>query len=92
MHPAGHFRYPVNYGYVPGTIAGDGEPVDCYVLGVGVPVARCSGVVTAVICRADDVEDKLVIAVNGTWDSERIAAAVSFCEQHFDSTVICRER
>lgn len=89
-HPDGHFRYPVNYGHVPGTLAGDGEPIDCYVLGVGVPIGACSGVVTAVIARADDVEDKLVVALNGTWDIQRIADAVAFCEQHFSSTVICR--
>ena len=30
--------YPVNYGYIPGTESGDGEALDVYLPGVGVPV------------------------------------------------------
>ena len=40
-------RYPINYGYVPHTIAGDGDPVDVLVL---TPFPLPSGVV--VPCRA----------------------------------------
>ncbi len=45
------------------------------------------GVVVAVITRRDDVEDKLVVAVGGTWDVDAIASAVRFQEQGFDSQV-----
>ena len=34
-HPKHGFIYPVNYGYVPNTISGDGEELDCYVLVYG---------------------------------------------------------
>ena len=30
-HPKHGFIYPVNYGYVPNTISGDGLELDCYV-------------------------------------------------------------
>lgn len=25
--------YPINYGYIPNTISGDGKELDCYILG-----------------------------------------------------------
>ena len=37
-HPKHGFIYPVNYGYIPNTISGDGEELDAYVLGVFEPV------------------------------------------------------
>lgn len=45
--------YPINYGYIPGIIAGDGEEQDIYILGVSEPVAEFDGVVLAAICRKD---------------------------------------
>ena len=30
--------YPINYGYLPGVIGGDGEELDVYLLGVNEPV------------------------------------------------------
>ena len=79
--------YPVNYGYVPGTIAPDGHPVDAYVLGVEYPLERCSAKVIAVIRRRDDVEDKIVAAMSGEWDKASIEKATKFQEQYFDSWV-----
>ncbi len=32
-HPQYGFIYPINYGYIPNTISGDGEELDCYILG-----------------------------------------------------------
>ncbi|HUR24077.1 MAG TPA: protein-tyrosine phosphatase family protein [Acidimicrobiales bacterium] len=77
--------YGVNYGFVAGTVAGDGEPVDAYVLGVDGPVGTVVGTVVAVIERTDDVEDKLVVAVagSGPWPAEAITEAVRFQEQWF---------
>ena len=37
-HPKHGFIYPVNYGYIPNTISGDGEELDAYVLGVQEPL------------------------------------------------------
>ena len=46
-HP--DLRYEVNYGYIPGVFAGDGEEQDAYVLGVDVPLQRFCGKVIAII-------------------------------------------
>ena len=81
--------YPRNYGFVAGTVAGDGEPIDAYVLGVDAPVDTVTGTVVAVVERRDDVESKLVVAVagSGPWTSEAVAEEVHFQEQWFDSIV-----
>ena len=42
-HPKHNFMYPVNYGYVPGTVSGDGEELDAYVLGVFEPLNNYIG-------------------------------------------------
>ena len=80
--------YPVNYGYIPGIIAGDGEEQDAYVLGVNEPLQEFTGVVTAIIHRIDDVEDKCVVAPEGvTFTKEEIWEQVKFQEQYFQSEI-----
>ena len=80
--------YPVNYGYVPGTLAGDGEEQDAYILGPTEAVAEFTGRVIAVICREDDVEDKWVVAAEDcAYSREQIAAAVDFQERFFRSRI-----
>ena len=80
--------YPVNYGYVPGIIAGDGEEQDAYVLGVNEPLQEFTGVVTAIIHRIDDVEDKWVVAPEGvTFTKEEIWDQVKFQEQYFKAEI-----
>lgn len=82
-------RYPVNYGYLPGTMSGDGAPIDAYVLGVEIPVVSFEGVVIGLVVRADDVEDKLVVAPLGTAFSRgEVADAVAFQEQFFASSIV----
>ncbi|MBR3973214.1 MAG: inorganic pyrophosphatase [Oscillospiraceae bacterium] len=81
--------YPVNYGYIEGIIAPDGEEQDAYILGVHVPVDTFTGIVIAVIHRHDDIEDKWVVAPEGmTFTQEEIEAAVYFQEQYFDIEII----
>lgn len=81
--------YSVNYGYIPGLIAGDGEEQDVYLLGIPTPVSEFDGVVIAAVLRNDDVEDKLIAAPEGmTFTRDQIAQAVHFVEQFFDSTII----
>ena len=60
-HPEYGFIYPVNYGYVPDTVSGDGEELDCYLLGVFEPVKTFKGKCIAIIHRVDDDDDKLII-------------------------------
>ncbi|MBE6888796.1 MAG: inorganic pyrophosphatase [Ruminococcaceae bacterium] len=80
--------YPVNYGYIEGVIAPDGEEQDAYILGVDVPVENFTGRVIAVIHRFDDVEEKWVVAPEGaSFTKEEIAEQVRFQEQYFNSEI-----
>ena len=80
--------YPVNYGYIPGILAPDGEEQDAYILGVREPVAEFEGRVIAVIHRFDDVEEKWVVAPVGvTFTKEEIMAQVAFQEQYFHTEI-----
>lgn len=82
--------YPINYGYVPGLMGGDGEEQDAYILGVTTPVESFTGKVVGVIRRLNDCEDKLVVASGAErYHQGQIAAAVRFQEQYFVSTIDC---
>ena len=77
--------YPVNYGYVSGILAGDGEAQDAYILGIAEPLQFFTGTVIAMIRRLDDVEDKWVVAPAGcTFTESQIRKAVYFQEQYFN--------
>ncbi len=81
--------YPVNYGYVAGVFAPDGEEQDAYILGVDVPVKEFTGKVIAIIHRLDDVEDKWVVAPEGqSFCAEEVKALTHFQEQFFISQII----
>ena len=81
--------YSVNYGYIEGIIAPDGEEQDVYVLGVNEPVSEFTGVIIAIIKRLDDVEEKWVVAPeNMTFTKEEIMKQVEFQEKYF-KTEIC---
>ncbi|MBQ8653900.1 MAG: inorganic pyrophosphatase [Clostridia bacterium] len=80
--------YPVNYGYVPGVMGGDGEEQDVYVLGVDHPLEQFVGRLIAVIHRRDDVEDKWVAAPEGMYfTKDDVLAKVHFQEQYFDGWI-----
>jgi len=80
--------YPVNYGYVPGVMAPDGEEQDAYILGPDLPLREFTGTVIAVIHRWDDVEEKWVVAPEGRRLSrEVIERSVSFQEQFFHTKI-----
>lgn len=81
--------YPVNYGYIPDTVSGDGEEIDVYLLGVSVPVRDFSCKIIAVIERSDDNENKLVAAPEGiTFTAEEIKSLTYFQEQYFNTRII----
>ncbi|MBR2753835.1 inorganic diphosphatase [Candidatus Saccharibacteria bacterium] len=88
-HPKHGFIYLVNYGYVPDTMSGDGEELDCYVLGEFEPVNEFSGRCIAVIHRIDDDDDKLVIVPEGkNYSDEAIDALTEFQERFFKHIII----
>ncbi len=80
--------YPINYGYIPGVLGGDGEEMDVYLLGVKMPVEEFDAQIIAIVHRENDVEDKLVGVPEGmTFTAEEIAAAVHFQEQYYRSHI-----
>lgn len=84
-HPEHDFIYPINYGYIEGTKAGDGEEIDAYVLGVFEPINSFRGKVISIIKRNDDVEDKLVVAKEiNSYDKYQIKALTEFQERFLD--------
>ena len=78
--------YKLNYGYVEGIMAPDGEEQDCYVLGVDTPIETYEGKVIAVIKRLNDVEEKWVVA-NRDYTIEEIRELTHFQEQYFDIVI-----
>ena len=81
--------YPINYGFIPGVIAADGEEQDAYILGVDQPVDCFEGTVIAVIYRKNDVEEKWMVAPKGaTFAKEEIWKAVAFQEQYFEIEIV----
>ncbi len=92
-HPKHGFIYPVNYGYVPNTMSGDGEELDAYLLGVFEPVDEYTGECIAIIHRTNDNDDKLVIVSEGkNYTDEAIDALTEFQEQYFDHIIIRDEK
>ena len=88
-HPEHGFVYEANYGYVPGTLAPDGEELDAYVLGIEKPLEKFTGVCIAVIRRKDDEDDKLVVAPEGKHLSDKeIKRMTRFQERFFSSEII----
>lgn len=88
-HPKHGFIYPVNYGYVPNTISGDGEELDCYVLGVFEPLETFRGKCIAIIHRLDDNDDKLIIVPeNKSFSNQEIRALTELQERFFKSEII----
>jgi len=91
-HPEYGFYYPINYGYIPNTIADDGEEIDVYVLGVHEPIREYEGKVIGIIHRKDDCEDKLVVAKEiSSYGKEAIKALTEFQERFFDIEIITFE-
>ena len=81
--------YPVNYGYVPGVMAGDNAEQDVYILGPTEPLKTFDGVVIAVVHRFNDVEDKWVAAEKtGVYTAEEILKILDFQEKYYESELI----
>ncbi|KKQ30033.1 MAG: hypothetical protein US68_C0003G0023 [Candidatus Shapirobacteria bacterium GW2011_GWE1_38_10] len=88
-HPKWDFRYTVNYGYLEGIKAPDGEDLDAYVLKIDVPVERFKGTVVAIVHRLKDDDDKLVVVPEGQEVSdEEIEEKTEFQEKFFEHEII----
>ena len=80
-HPKHGFIYPVNYGYVPNTVSGDGEELE--------PVKEFEGKCIAIVHRTNDNDDKLVIVPEGKeYSDDAINALIEFQERFFEHIII----
>ena len=88
-HPKWGYIYPNNYGYIPNTVSGDGEELDCYLLGVFESVKEYTGKCIAIIHRTNDNDDKLIIVPeNKEYSDDAINALTEFQEQYFKHEII----
>lgn len=88
-HPKHGFVYVVNYGYIAGIKAPDGEDLDAYFLGVDTPLQTGEGVCIAIAHRRDNDDDKLIVVPEGvTMTDEEIMSAIHFQEQWFDTVIV----
>ncbi len=89
-HPKYDWKYPINYGFVPEVINSDGEELDAYLLGVGIPVTEFTGKCIAIIHRLNDDDDKLVVVPSDMKDisDDEIKELINFQEKYFDSVIV----
>lgn len=88
-HPKWNFIYEVNYGYIPNTIAPDGEELDAYVLGIDKPINKFEGRCIAIIQRQDDDDDKLVVVPDDVcYTFDQIMQMTNFQEKHFKIEIL----
>ncbi len=81
--------YPVNYGYVPGILAPDGDDLDAYFLGTDKPLTKVEGICIAIVHRRNDDDDKLIVVPEGIrYTDEEIMKQVAFQEHLYDSIVV----
>ena len=76
--------YPINYGFIPNVLGGDGEELDVYLLGVSEKVSAYTCKVIAIIHRENDNEDKLVACPVGMkFTKQEIVQMTNFQEQFY---------
>lgn len=81
--------YKLNYGYIEGIIAPDGEEQDAYIVGVDTTLEEFTGKVIAIIHRKNDIENKWVVAPeNKDFSKSEIERLIHFQEQYFDIEII----
>jgi len=89
LHPKHGFIYEVNYGFINGVKAPDGEDLDVYYLGIDMPIEKASGTCIAIAHRKNDDDDKLIVVPKGVdMNNESIIQAINFQEQWFDTDII----
>jgi len=87
-HPKFDWVYPVNYGFVPGTKAGDGMEIDVYYLSSGEPLQDIEGTCIGYVHRLDDNEDKLIATDGSKLTKEEIETALDFQEQYYKHEIV----
>lgn len=81
-------EYKLNYGYVPNTVADDGDPIDAYILGIEKSINNFDGIVIALVEREDDNEFKLIVAQSDQYSENDIKKQIYFQEKYFKSKIV----
>lgn len=80
--------YPINYGFIPDILGGDGEELDVYLMGVSEPIKECDVHIIGIVHRENDVEDKLISAPIGmNFSKTEIENAINFQEKYYKTYV-----
>lgn len=80
--------YPLNYGFIPNVLGGDGEELDVYLLGVYKPVENYKAQIIGIAHRKNDSEDKLIgVPIGVSFSKEEVAQAVYFQEKFYDTEI-----
>lgn len=80
--------YPINYGYIPDVLGGDGEELDVYLLGVSEPVMEYKVKIIGIAHRNNDIEDKLVgCPLNMNFTASQVEEIIKFQEQYYDTYI-----
>ncbi len=88
-HPKHGFVYEVNYGFIKGIIAPDGEELDAYFLGTDKSLTEEKGVVIAIAHREDNDDDKLIVVPRGVdFTDEEIMEKINFQEKWFKTVIV----
>ena len=89
-HPEHTDMYdPINYGYVEGIMAADGEEQDAYILGVDKAVNEFTGKIIAIVQRKEDVEEKWVVAPEDKiYTKQEIWEQIYFQEKYFECEIV----
>lgn len=81
-------HYPINYGYIPNVLGGDGEELDVYLLGINKPLLKADVQIIGIVHRENDVEDKLIAAPVGmNFSKTEIENAINFQEKYYKTFV-----
>lgn len=81
--------YPINYGYVDGIFAADGEEQDVYIFGAGEPLETYTGIVIAVYHRTNDNEDKWIVSIDGRdYSDDEILEKIDFQEKYYKGVLL----
>ncbi|MBI4225416.1 MAG: inorganic pyrophosphatase [Candidatus Sungbacteria bacterium] len=88
-HPKHGFVYEVNYGFIEGVQAPDGEDLDVYYLGINEPMQLAKGMCIAIAHRNNDDDDKLIVVPRGVEMTDvQIISAIHFQEQWFETEIM----
>lgn len=81
--------YPINYGYVDGVFAADGEEQDVYVFGADEPIETYTGKVIAIYHRINDNEDKWIVSIDGKdYSDDEILKKIDFQEKYYKGMLL----